>query len=133
MCAGREISETMALQNPKGALLSSSGIPLTRLHFNWKLHECDESTRPSQLLTSITRFVCLPPGSSEQHGGSSNMNVNVISPEKVSASVRRRYETQVRDAGDLLISDQMARLLRRADGRPSGTPAAGSYLGRHLV
>uniref|UniRef100_A0A3Q4AEI9 non-specific serine/threonine protein kinase n=1 Tax=Mola mola TaxID=94237 RepID=A0A3Q4AEI9_MOLML len=35
---------------------------------------------------------------SEQHGSSSsamNMNVNVISPEKVSASVRRRYETQI--------------------------------------
>lgn len=38
-----------------------------------------------------------PTGSSEQHGGSStvNMNVNVISPEKVSASARRRYETQI--------------------------------------
>ncbi|KAF3701327.1 eIF-2-alpha kinase GCN2 [Channa argus] len=36
-------------------------------------------------------------GSSEQHGSSStiNMNVNVISPEKVSASARRRYETQI--------------------------------------
>ncbi|CAK6957149.1 eIF-2-alpha kinase GCN2 [Scomber scombrus] len=36
-------------------------------------------------------------GSSEQHGssGSGNMNVNVISMEKVSASVRRRYETQI--------------------------------------
>lgn len=36
-------------------------------------------------------------GSSEQHGGSStiNMNVNVISPEKVSSSARRRYETQI--------------------------------------
>ncbi|XP_047466536.1 eIF-2-alpha kinase GCN2 [Mugil cephalus] len=36
-------------------------------------------------------------GSSEQHGssGTSNMNVNVISPEKVSASTRRRYETQI--------------------------------------
>ncbi|XP_029349412.1 eIF-2-alpha kinase GCN2 [Echeneis naucrates] len=36
-------------------------------------------------------------GSSEQHGSSStvNMNVNVISPEKVSSSARRRYETQI--------------------------------------
>ncbi|XP_024125468.1 eIF-2-alpha kinase GCN2 [Oryzias melastigma] len=36
-------------------------------------------------------------GSSEPHGSSSttNMNVNVISPEKVSASARRRYETQI--------------------------------------
>ncbi|XP_056151582.1 eIF-2-alpha kinase GCN2 [Lampris incognitus] len=34
-------------------------------------------------------------GSSEQHGSSSTMNVNVISPEKVSASTRRRYETQI--------------------------------------
>ncbi|XP_059209001.1 eIF-2-alpha kinase GCN2 isoform X2 [Centropristis striata] len=36
-------------------------------------------------------------GSSEQHGSSSNtnMNVNVISPEKVSNSARRRYETQI--------------------------------------
>uniref|UniRef100_A0A3B3VZ75 Eukaryotic translation initiation factor 2 alpha kinase 4 n=1 Tax=Poecilia latipinna TaxID=48699 RepID=A0A3B3VZ75_9TELE len=31
----------------------------------------------------------------EQHGSSTNMNVNVISPEKVSASARRRYEAQV--------------------------------------
>uniref|UniRef100_H3DJ97 eIF-2-alpha kinase GCN2 n=1 Tax=Tetraodon nigroviridis TaxID=99883 RepID=H3DJ97_TETNG len=54
----REISESMALQNPKGSLTSSVG-------------------------------------SSEQHGGSSNVNVNVISPEKVSASTRRRYETQI--------------------------------------
>ncbi|XP_063764611.1 eIF-2-alpha kinase GCN2 isoform X3 [Eleginops maclovinus] len=36
-------------------------------------------------------------GSSEQHGSSSsmNMNVNVISPDKVSSSTRRRYETQI--------------------------------------
>ncbi|KAI3367813.1 hypothetical protein L3Q82_026651 [Scortum barcoo] len=35
-------------------------------------------------------------GSSEQHGSSGNMNVNVISPEKVSASARRRhYETHI--------------------------------------
>ncbi|XP_051242159.1 eIF-2-alpha kinase GCN2 [Dicentrarchus labrax] len=34
-------------------------------------------------------------GSSEQHGSSGNMNVNVISPEKVSSSARRRYETQI--------------------------------------
>uniref|UniRef100_A0AAV2JI99 non-specific serine/threonine protein kinase n=1 Tax=Knipowitschia caucasica TaxID=637954 RepID=A0AAV2JI99_KNICA len=36
-------------------------------------------------------------GSSEQHGSSTtvNMNVNVISPEKVSSSARRRYETQI--------------------------------------
>lgn len=36
-------------------------------------------------------------GSSEQHGSSSttNMNVNVISPDKVSSSARRRYETQI--------------------------------------
>ncbi|MED6235220.1 Eukaryotic translation initiation factor 2 alpha kinase 4 [Ataeniobius toweri] len=36
-------------------------------------------------------------GSLEQHGSSSNtnMNVYVISPEKVSASSRRRYETQI--------------------------------------
>nr|XP_046269330.1 eIF-2-alpha kinase GCN2 [Scatophagus argus] len=36
-------------------------------------------------------------GSSEQHGcsGNMNMNVNVISPEKVSSSARRRYETQI--------------------------------------
>uniref|UniRef100_UPI003AAED41E eIF-2-alpha kinase GCN2 n=1 Tax=Centroberyx gerrardi TaxID=166262 RepID=UPI003AAED41E len=56
----REISESIALQNPKGSLLSTSG-------------------------------------SSEQHGSSStmNMNVNVISPEKVSSSTRRRYETQI--------------------------------------
>ncbi|XP_043999706.1 eIF-2-alpha kinase GCN2 [Gambusia affinis] len=34
-------------------------------------------------------------GSLEQHGSSTNMNVNVISPEKVSASARRRYEAQI--------------------------------------
>ncbi|XP_042356887.1 eIF-2-alpha kinase GCN2 [Plectropomus leopardus] len=36
-------------------------------------------------------------GSSEQHGSSGimNMNVNVISPEKVSASTRRRYEINI--------------------------------------
>ncbi|XP_056281578.1 eIF-2-alpha kinase GCN2 isoform X3 [Pseudoliparis swirei] len=36
-------------------------------------------------------------GSSEQHGSSStsNINVNVISPDKVSSSVRRRYEAQI--------------------------------------
>ncbi|XP_072314052.1 eIF-2-alpha kinase GCN2 [Eucyclogobius newberryi] len=36
-------------------------------------------------------------GLSEQHGSSTtvNMNVNVISPEKVSSSVKRRYETQI--------------------------------------
>lgn len=36
-------------------------------------------------------------GSLEQHGSSSstNVNVNVISPEKVSANTRRRYETQI--------------------------------------
>ncbi|CAB1330846.1 unnamed protein product [Coregonus sp. 'balchen'] len=36
-------------------------------------------------------------GSSEQHGSSasSNMNVNLITPEKVSSSTRRRYETQI--------------------------------------
>ncbi|AWP16645.1 putative eukaryotic translation initiation factor 2-alpha kinase 4 [Scophthalmus maximus] len=36
-------------------------------------------------------------GSSEQHGSSCTlkMNVNVISPEKVSSSARRRYETQI--------------------------------------
>ncbi|XP_061598878.1 eIF-2-alpha kinase GCN2 isoform X1 [Cololabis saira] len=36
-------------------------------------------------------------GSSEQHGsgGTTSINVNVISPEKVSGSTRRRYETQI--------------------------------------
>ncbi|XP_049451917.1 eIF-2-alpha kinase GCN2 isoform X1 [Epinephelus fuscoguttatus] len=36
-------------------------------------------------------------GLSEQHGSSGimNMNVNIISPEKVSASARRRYETHI--------------------------------------
>uniref|UniRef100_A0A665VKM8 non-specific serine/threonine protein kinase n=2 Tax=Echeneis naucrates TaxID=173247 RepID=A0A665VKM8_ECHNA len=48
----------------------------------------------------VTNWKCkffFSPGSSEQHGSSStvNMNVNVISPEKVSSSARRRYETQV--------------------------------------
>ncbi|KAF4083863.1 hypothetical protein AMELA_G00122190 [Ameiurus melas] len=36
-------------------------------------------------------------GSSEQHGGGAamNMNVNLVTPDKVSASARRRYETQI--------------------------------------
>ncbi|KAF1374984.1 hypothetical protein PFLUV_G00234700 [Perca fluviatilis] len=34
-------------------------------------------------------------GSSEQHGSNGSINVNVISPEKVSSSARRRYETQI--------------------------------------
>lgn len=34
-------------------------------------------------------------GSLEQHGSNTSINVNVISPEKVSASTRRRYETQI--------------------------------------
>uniref|UniRef100_A0A3P8UA83 non-specific serine/threonine protein kinase n=2 Tax=Cynoglossus semilaevis TaxID=244447 RepID=A0A3P8UA83_CYNSE len=36
-------------------------------------------------------------GCSEQHGGSvtMNMNVNLISPDKLSANARRRYETQI--------------------------------------
>eukprot|EP00064_Thunnus_orientalis_P004159 superscaffoldBa00000371_g4170 len=45
-------------------------------------------------------------GSSEQHGssGTINMNVNVISMEKVSASARRRYETQVDLQKETLIN-----------------------------
>lgn len=41
--------------------------------------------------------VCCVSGSSEQHGGGAtmNMNVNLVTPDKVSASARRRYETQV--------------------------------------
>ncbi|XP_053488960.1 eIF-2-alpha kinase GCN2 isoform X2 [Ictalurus furcatus] len=36
-------------------------------------------------------------GSLEQHGGGAamNMNVNLVTPDKVSASTRRRYETQI--------------------------------------
>ncbi|XP_058254672.1 eIF-2-alpha kinase GCN2 isoform X2 [Hemibagrus wyckioides] len=36
-------------------------------------------------------------GASEQHGGGAviNMNVNLVTPDKVSASARRRYETQI--------------------------------------
>ncbi|KAJ8290413.1 hypothetical protein GJAV_G00012550 [Gymnothorax javanicus] len=34
-------------------------------------------------------------GLSEPHGSNAVMNVNVIAPEKVSASARRRYETQI--------------------------------------
>uniref|UniRef100_A0A669B3K3 eIF-2-alpha kinase GCN2 n=1 Tax=Oreochromis niloticus TaxID=8128 RepID=A0A669B3K3_ORENI len=59
------------------------------------IREISESTTlqnpKGSLLTST--------GSSEQHGSSTsiNMNVSLISPEKVSASARRRYETQVCD------------------------------------
>lgn len=47
-----------------------------------------QNLKGSQLNTS---------GSSEQHGSGSatNINVNVISPEKVSGSSRRRYESQI--------------------------------------
>ncbi|KAM6961283.1 eIF-2-alpha kinase GCN2 [Aplochiton taeniatus] len=54
----REVSESFSLQNPKGALLSTSGAL-------------------------------------EQHSNCMNMNVNLITPEKVSSSTRRRYETQI--------------------------------------
>ncbi|CAB1335133.1 unnamed protein product [Coregonus sp. 'balchen'] len=45
-------------------------------------------------------------GSSEQHGSSasSNMNVLLISPEKVSSSAKRRYETQVDLPKETLIN-----------------------------
>uniref|UniRef100_A0A8C9V9M8 non-specific serine/threonine protein kinase n=1 Tax=Scleropages formosus TaxID=113540 RepID=A0A8C9V9M8_SCLFO len=45
-----------------------------------------QNTKGSLLATS---------GSLEPHGSSAAMNVNLITPEKVSASTRRRYETQV--------------------------------------
>ncbi|XP_067098749.1 eIF-2-alpha kinase GCN2 isoform X2 [Osmerus mordax] len=54
----RDSLESACLQNPKGALLSTSA-------------------------------------SSEQHGSINNMNVNLIPPEKLSSSARRRYETQI--------------------------------------
>lgn len=34
-------------------------------------------------------------GLSESHGSNSTMNVNLVSPDKISASSRRRYETQI--------------------------------------
>ncbi|XP_028420997.1 eIF-2-alpha kinase GCN2 isoform X2 [Perca flavescens] len=43
-------------------------------------------------------------GSSEQHGSNGSINVNVISPEKVSSSARRRYETQVDLQKETLIN-----------------------------
>uniref|UniRef100_A0A673YNH2 non-specific serine/threonine protein kinase n=1 Tax=Salmo trutta TaxID=8032 RepID=A0A673YNH2_SALTR len=45
----------------------------------------------------IVCVVCDLTGSSEQHGSSasSNINVNLLTPEKVSSSTRRRFETQV--------------------------------------
>lgn len=48
----------------------------------------------------LIRIVCVwcdLTGSSEQHGSSasSNINVNLLTPEKVSSSTRRRFETQV--------------------------------------
>uniref|UniRef100_A0A8C9W7R6 non-specific serine/threonine protein kinase n=1 Tax=Scleropages formosus TaxID=113540 RepID=A0A8C9W7R6_SCLFO len=45
-----------------------------------------QNTKGSLLATS---------GSLEPHGSSAAMNVNLITPEKVSASTRRRYETQI--------------------------------------
>ncbi|XP_044021678.1 eIF-2-alpha kinase GCN2 isoform X2 [Siniperca chuatsi] len=55
-----------------------------------EISECMSLQNPKGLLLNTT-------GSSEQHGSSGvmNMNVNVISPEKVSSSARRRYETQI--------------------------------------
>ncbi|KAK6304367.1 hypothetical protein J4Q44_G00249530 [Coregonus suidteri] len=46
-------------------------------------------------------------GSSEQHGSSasSNMNVLLISPEKVSSSAKRRYETQIQTRLHYLASN----------------------------
>ncbi|XP_058843399.1 eIF-2-alpha kinase GCN2-like isoform X1 [Acipenser ruthenus] len=45
-----------------------------------------QNPKASLLLTS---------GSSEPYGSSTVLNVNVVSPEKLSASIRRRYETQI--------------------------------------
>ncbi|KAL0969170.1 hypothetical protein UPYG_G00223410 [Umbra pygmaea] len=46
-------------------------------------------------------------GSSEQHGSNSltNLNVNLIAPDKVSSSARRRYETQIQTRLQSLVSN----------------------------
>ncbi|XP_030574291.1 eIF-2-alpha kinase GCN2 isoform X1 [Archocentrus centrarchus] len=56
------------------------------------IREISETTLQNPKVSLLTST-----GSSEQHVSSSpiNMNVNMISPEKVSASARRRYETQI--------------------------------------
>uniref|UniRef100_A0AAX7UEW5 non-specific serine/threonine protein kinase n=1 Tax=Astatotilapia calliptera TaxID=8154 RepID=A0AAX7UEW5_ASTCA len=68
------------------------------------IQKCRYKFLDERNISRIKRFICpvycpLIPGSSEQHGSSTsiNMNVSLISPEKVSASARRRYETQVCD------------------------------------
>uniref|UniRef100_A0A8B9LSI3 non-specific serine/threonine protein kinase n=1 Tax=Astyanax mexicanus TaxID=7994 RepID=A0A8B9LSI3_ASTMX len=54
-------------------------------------------------------------GSSEQHGGSAamSMNVNLVTPDKVSASTRRRYETQVCTAAFEQFNISVKHLLSR--------------------
>uniref|UniRef100_A0A3B4CSF3 non-specific serine/threonine protein kinase n=1 Tax=Pygocentrus nattereri TaxID=42514 RepID=A0A3B4CSF3_PYGNA len=66
---------------------------------------CEE--RICQAFFFLICVLCCLAGSSEQHGGSAamGMNVNLVTPEKVSASTRRRYETQVRfNRGSFLLS-----------------------------
>uniref|UniRef100_A0A3Q0S793 non-specific serine/threonine protein kinase n=1 Tax=Amphilophus citrinellus TaxID=61819 RepID=A0A3Q0S793_AMPCI len=63
------------------------------------IQKCRYKFLDERNIRHLSLYCLLTPGSSEQHGSSSpiNMNVNMISPEKVSASARRRYETQVCD------------------------------------
>ncbi|KAL7873489.1 hypothetical protein AOLI_G00125600 [Acnodon oligacanthus] len=61
---------------------------------------CDERSRETSEGSSLQNpkgSLLVNSGSSEQHGGSAamSMNVNLVTPEKVSASTRRRYETQI--------------------------------------
>ncbi|XP_069049406.1 eIF-2-alpha kinase GCN2 isoform X1 [Lepisosteus oculatus] len=58
----------------------------------------ERSTREnseSGLLQNPKGSLLVTSGSSEPHGSNTMLNVNVISPEKISASTRRRYETQI--------------------------------------
>ncbi|KAL7861790.1 hypothetical protein SRHO_G00132310 [Serrasalmus rhombeus] len=61
---------------------------------------CEERSRETSEGASLQNpkgSLLVNSGSSEQHGGSAamGMNVNLVTPEKVSASTRRRYETQI--------------------------------------
>ncbi|KAJ8341453.1 hypothetical protein SKAU_G00337440 [Synaphobranchus kaupii] len=89
----REQSENISLQNPKGSPLVTSGTV--------KRNDSPVERRFHSQLNAVCPPTGTPPDvgerSSEPHGNNAamNMNVSLIPPEKVSASARRRYETQI--------------------------------------
>lgn len=83
---------------------SEKRIPETDL-VDHIIQKCRTKFCEERNIREISESMCQNPkgsllnttGSSEQHGSSSttNMNVSIISREKVSSSARRRYETQI--------------------------------------